>query len=671
MHGAIVNLSPLPLQKFFDNDGIPLAGGKLFTYLAGTTTKTATYTDSSGGTANTNPVILNFRGEANVWLDPTLSYKFVLSPPTATDPPTNPIWTVDNITAAPATIENSAVDTGSGNSIQLSIPALNSTPVIFTRIVWKSAIQNTGNVTISINGGLAKNLLWQNIAALSPGALQVGGMYEALYDGTQWQLQGPTLEPTQMITVEEFLEGVTPTNYLFFPSPRIDVRRYLTAWDDNSVQTSGLQTAVNLALAQCGRLILPNGLNIKTGAIDVEMAGTPGTQGLWIEGQGSGSTQITASGAPTSVFTFRNADSGATSPNEAQLCLEGFTLSGTTASNGIRLAGIANFCLRDVDSSGFLRGFFLESTLLGRIEGCRSLLSTNGLVTARAAGTGVGCNVISVRDSRFLACSSWGAEIGSGSNIIFDTCDFEANGSTGDANTGALRVLATVDDEFGVCMFRLHNSWFEGNKGTPMLVANTSGLKLGIEGCNFINANVSEGGAELTALGLSSVSMADSFFGTGAAGTVDLSGSSARIYNCTIFTLVDTGMVRVFYDQVARSAGTYAHGRTDSFTGTLTGCTTSPTAPVGVIEYGDRIELLMPTLTGTSNTANCTITGMPARFRPSVARSVMLLSIDNGLTLATTPAVVGTDGVITLRPAGTFTGSGTKGSAACTGVYRT
>lgn len=93
-----MNLSPLPLQKFFDNNGRPLVGGLLFTYVAGTTTKIATYQDQAG-TPNTNPIVLNYRGEANVWLDQTLTYKFVLSPEGDTDPPTRPIWSVDNISA--------------------------------------------------------------------------------------------------------------------------------------------------------------------------------------------------------------------------------------------------------------------------------------------------------------------------------------------------------------------------------------------------------------------------------------------------------------------------------------------------------------------------------------------------------------------------------------------
>jgi hypothetical protein len=90
-------LSPLPIQKFFDNDGTPLVKGRLFTYVAGTATKISTYRDSTGGALNTNPIELDYRGEASVWLDPLLTYKFVLAPPGSDDPPTRVIWTVDQI----------------------------------------------------------------------------------------------------------------------------------------------------------------------------------------------------------------------------------------------------------------------------------------------------------------------------------------------------------------------------------------------------------------------------------------------------------------------------------------------------------------------------------------------------------------------------------------------
>ena len=85
--------------QWFDDNGNPCAGWYVFTYLAGTTTKTATYTDVALSVANTNPIILDSAGRATIFLD-ALSYKFVLAQ-AATDPPTSPLWTQDNVTAIP------------------------------------------------------------------------------------------------------------------------------------------------------------------------------------------------------------------------------------------------------------------------------------------------------------------------------------------------------------------------------------------------------------------------------------------------------------------------------------------------------------------------------------------------------------------------------------------
>lgn len=100
-----MNLAPLAIQKFFDNAGRPLSGGLLFTYVTGTNTKLATYVDASGSVQNTNPIRLDFRGEARVWLNGTLTYRFVLAPESDTDPPTAPIWSVDDVRSI-VTFEN-------------------------------------------------------------------------------------------------------------------------------------------------------------------------------------------------------------------------------------------------------------------------------------------------------------------------------------------------------------------------------------------------------------------------------------------------------------------------------------------------------------------------------------------------------------------------------------
>jgi hypothetical protein len=96
----LVNFSPLAGAgaQFFDNNGVPLAGGLLYTYFAGTTTPLPTYTSSTGSTANENPIILDSAGRVpeQIWLPNGYSTKFVLK--NAADVL---IWTKDNIPASP------------------------------------------------------------------------------------------------------------------------------------------------------------------------------------------------------------------------------------------------------------------------------------------------------------------------------------------------------------------------------------------------------------------------------------------------------------------------------------------------------------------------------------------------------------------------------------------
>jgi hypothetical protein len=78
-----VNLSPVggAAAQFFNNDGVPLAGGKIATYLAGTTTPAATYTTSAGSIAHSNPIILDSSGRVptgEIWVTNNTSYKFIL-----------------------------------------------------------------------------------------------------------------------------------------------------------------------------------------------------------------------------------------------------------------------------------------------------------------------------------------------------------------------------------------------------------------------------------------------------------------------------------------------------------------------------------------------------------------------------------------------------------------
>jgi hypothetical protein len=99
---AYKHLTAFPSQ-FVDGDGLPLSGGSISAFLAGSTTPTTMYTD--GGTAAGTVITLNARGEPevsgntiNIWVNDALAggYKFVLKNALG-----GSVWTVDNISVLP------------------------------------------------------------------------------------------------------------------------------------------------------------------------------------------------------------------------------------------------------------------------------------------------------------------------------------------------------------------------------------------------------------------------------------------------------------------------------------------------------------------------------------------------------------------------------------------
>jgi len=77
---ATVNLSPLFNGQTMFNGNLPLAGGQIYCYQAGSSTPLATFTSSNGTVANPNPIILGSTGKlpSELWLINGYSYKFIL-----------------------------------------------------------------------------------------------------------------------------------------------------------------------------------------------------------------------------------------------------------------------------------------------------------------------------------------------------------------------------------------------------------------------------------------------------------------------------------------------------------------------------------------------------------------------------------------------------------------
>lgn len=149
----MASLSPTPKLQFFGSDGLPLVGGKLYTYAAGTTTPLATYTDHTANTSNTNPVILDSAGEADVWLPETTAYKYVLK-----DADDVTLFTVDYVSvpltansfASPPPIGSDVPNSGTFTTLNVTGAAIFESTADFTEdVTFGTDASIDGDVTIA------------------------------------------------------------------------------------------------------------------------------------------------------------------------------------------------------------------------------------------------------------------------------------------------------------------------------------------------------------------------------------------------------------------------------------------------------------------------------------------------------------------------------------------
>lgn len=122
-------LAPIAGNSQIDTAGNPLSGGFIYTYLPGTTTNVATYTDNTGGTQQTNPIVLNTYGlpPSPVWLLGGQAVKFVIK-----DSLGNTIRTIDNISG----IDDPSAVTGRLLNVQVVTASTTYVPTAGTNSIY-------------------------------------------------------------------------------------------------------------------------------------------------------------------------------------------------------------------------------------------------------------------------------------------------------------------------------------------------------------------------------------------------------------------------------------------------------------------------------------------------------------------------------------------------------
>lgn len=142
------SLMPYGRQQYFDDNGNPLAGGRIYTYEAGTSTPMATYSDAAGATPNANPVVLNARGEASIWWGDA-PYKIVVKDASDVE-----IYTQDNAQAPIGRADLVSTSAGKG----AALVGVQDSGGYYTGVTVEAALQEAAKFEQSGTGAVVRTV---------------------------------------------------------------------------------------------------------------------------------------------------------------------------------------------------------------------------------------------------------------------------------------------------------------------------------------------------------------------------------------------------------------------------------------------------------------------------------------------------------------------------------
>jgi len=271
--------------QFFDNNGVPLTGGKLYSYVAGTTTPQATYTSSAGATAHSNPIILDAGGRVpsgEIWLTDGLQYKFVLK--NSSD---ILIGTYDNIIGINSNFVNFLTET--------EVQTATAGQTVFTLGTMQYQ-PGTNNLSVFVDGvNQYDGATYSYVETSSTVVTFTSGLHVgALVKFTTAQTLSTGVTDASLVTYDPPFTGSVVTNVEDKLAQTVSVKDFGAVGDGVTDDTAAIQDA----LATGNTVYVPGGTYLITAGLSLS------SQGQNIYGDGARKSNILVSGSAYDAITL-------------------------------------------------------------------------------------------------------------------------------------------------------------------------------------------------------------------------------------------------------------------------------------------------------------------------------------------------------------------------------
>jgi hypothetical protein len=438
-----VNLSPVfgVAGQVFNDNGDPLAGGKIFTYLAGTTTPAATYTSSNGSIAHTNPIILDGAGRVpsgEIWLTDGITYKFVVQ-----DSANNLIGTYDNLTGINSNFVNFT------NQQEIQTATAGQTVFNLTTMQYQPG---TNSLSVFVDGvnQYGPGAQYAYVETDSDTVTFVSGLHVgANVKFTTSQLNTSGAVDAGQVSYDPPFAGGVITNVETKLSEWVNVDDFGAAGDGVTDDTTAIQDAIDTGL----NVYATNGKTYRTTAT-ITMA----TTYQYVDFQGA---KLTPDG------TFDAITLTASNGGIKNVWIDGLSLTG----NGI-VTPIAcqSFLIDNCTIDSCVYGIYMVDTYTCWFNKTLFRYNTTGAIKLESTIPGTPVNSTWITDCTFAANPTSGSvlSLSNPAGIWIDKCNFQNNDTSGvidiEINNGAAGVRVTncyFEDganKTGVCIYLGQNS---------------------------------------------------------------------------------------------------------------------------------------------------------------------------------------------------------------------